>query len=124
MRKLTVAQFQDELRGQGVSSPEHCAVKCPMCRTVQSRALLKREGCPDEEVEGQIGFSCVGRWNGAGPPPRKDDQGPRDRPGCNWPLGGLFSVHELEVEKDGVSHPMFEIASPSEAQSLEASITT
>jgi hypothetical protein len=93
-----------------------------MCGTVQSRSLLKREGCPDEEVEGQIGFSCVGRWNDAGPPPRKGTDTPRDRPGCNWTLGGLFSVHELEVEKDGVSYPMFEVATPEEARALEDSI--
>ena len=120
MRKISVEEFHAELKAQGVSSPDHVAVKCPMCGTVQSRSLLRSQGCPEDKVEGQIGFSCVGRWNDAGPPPRKDDHTPRDKPGCNWTLGGLLSLHELEVEKDGVRHPMFEVAQPEEAHALEA----
>ena len=123
MRKISVDEFQAELKAQGVSSPDHVAVKCPTCGTVQSKALLKDQGCPDDKIEGQIGFSCVGRWNDAGPPPRRGDTSKREKPGCNWTLGGLLSCHELEVEKDGVSHPMFEVATSEEALALEASLT-
>jgi len=122
MRKIALEEFHAELKGQGVSSGEHAAVKCPACGTVQSKALLRQQGCPENRVEDQIGFTCVGRWNEAGPPPRKDETVPREKPGCNWTLGGLFSIHELEVEKDGVFHPMFEIATPEEARTLEASL--
>ncbi|WP_298846039.1 VVA0879 family protein [uncultured Salinicola sp.] len=124
MRKIALEEFHAELKGQGVSSPEHAAVKCPACGTVQSKALLRKQGCPEDSIEGQIGFSCVGRWNDAGPPPRKDDAAPRRVPGCNWTLGGLFSIHDLEVQKDGVSHPMFEVASPEEARKLESSLVS
>lgn len=124
MRKIALEEFHAEIRAQGTSSPDHAAVKCPACGTVQSKALLKKEGCPEDKLEGHIGFSCVGRWNDAGPPPRKDDASPREKLGCNWSLGGLFRIHELEVEKDGVSHPMFEVATAAEAKALEESLQT
>ena len=123
MRKISVEEFQAELKAQDVSSPNHFAVKCPACGTVQSRALLKNQGCPADAIEGQIGFSCVGRWNDAGPPPRKSDDTPRERPGCNWTLGGLLSLHELEVTRGDETHPMFEVATPEEALALEATLT-
>lgn len=123
MRKISVEEFQAELKAQGVSSPDHVAVKCPACGTVQSKALLKDQGCPEDKIEGQIGFSCVGRWNDAGPPPRKGDDTPRDPPGCNWTLGGLLSLHELEVTRGDENHPMFEVATPEEARALEATLT-
>ena len=118
MRIISLEEFHAELKSQGVSSSDHSAVKCPICGTVQSKALLKSEGCPEEEVEGYIGFSCVGRWNDAGPYKRNQKS---KKPGCDWTLGGLLNEHTLEVEKDGVRHPMFEVASAEEAQALEKS---
>jgi len=118
---MTVDQFQAELRAQGTSSREHCAVTCPVCGTVQSIALLTHEGCPADEAETQIGFSCVGRWNNAGPALKGKNPG-GDRTGCDYTLGGLFKLHDLEVEKDGVTHPMFDIATPDEAKALEAAL--
>lgn len=119
MRKIDKATFRAELAAQCVSSPQHLAVTCPACGTVQSRELLRREGCPDDEVDLQVGFSCVGRWNGSGAPdPARNMQ---EKPGCNWTLGGLLSIHSLEVEDDeGRLHPMFEPASPDDARRLEA----
>tara|TARA_B100000929_G_scaffold182552_2_gene144542 strand:- start:61 stop:426 length:366 start_codon:yes stop_codon:yes gene_type:complete len=119
MKVLSLEEFHEELKSQAISSPDHSAVKCPVCGTVQSKALLRDQGCPDDKIEGQIGFSCVGRWNNAGPH-KKDASS--DKPGCDWTLGGLFNVHTLEVEKDGVRHPMFEVATPEEAQQLEESL--
>jgi hypothetical protein len=121
MRKITVEQFHTELKAQGVSAREHTALKCPACGTVQSIALLLSQGCPAERVETQIGFSCVGRWNDAGPPSR-DGKPAGAKPGCNWTLGGLFRIHTLEVEMDGKVHPIFEPATADEAQALERSL--
>lgn len=119
-RRIKVAQFHEELKAQGVSGREHLALKCPVCGTVQSGASLIRAGAGTtmDEVERFLGFSCVGRFTDAGPH-RKDTPPGR---GCDWTLGGLFKVHELEVEMpDGTVHPSFEPATPDEAQALEAS---
>ena len=70
---------------------------CPRCKTEQSaRDLHELAGLPKKDVEKYIGFSCIGRFNGA--------------MGCNWTLGGLFSIHEVEVAKDGKNYPRFALA--------------
>lgn len=52
----------------------------------------------------------------AGPPRKKPDGKP-----CNWTLGGLFRLHELEViTPDGKAHPTFAVATPAQAQAHEA----
>ena len=70
------------------------------------------------EVERFVGFSCVGRWTGAGSPRTEPDGEP-----CNWTLGGLLSFAELYVVKpdDAKPFPFFELASAEEAQALERS---
>lgn len=123
MRTIKVDQFHEELKAQGTSAREHAALKCPVCGTVQSMALLRQQGCPDDKIETQIGFSCVGRWNGAGPAERDGTPASGDKPGCDWTLGGLFRIHKLEVEMDGKMHPVFEPATADEAQTLERSLT-
>lgn len=117
MRTLTVDEFKTELVAQGVSSHEHFAFICPMCKTVQSARDLISAGAGKnfDEVEKFLAFSCVGRFTDAG--------GPRNKPDgktCNWTLGGLFRVHKLEVvTPDGERHPRFELASPEQAQNHE-----
>lgn len=113
MRKITVDQFHAELKAQGVERRD-LAFKCPMCGTVQSARDLIAAGAGKDfdEVEKYLAFSCVGRWTGA-PGPRMHPDG---KP-CDWTLGGLFSMHRLEVvTEDGKAHPRFEPASPEEAQ--------
>lgn len=113
MKTLTVEQFQAALKAQGVQRDD-LALVCPMCATVQSPKdfMAAGAGSTIDEVEKYLGFSCVGRWTGA-PSPRKEPDG---KP-CNWTLGGLFSLHKLEVvTPDGRRHPMFEPATPEQAQ--------
>ncbi|MNG26055.1 hypothetical protein D3C84_1109880 [compost metagenome] len=94
---------------------EHYAFKCPICSTIQSGADLVAAGAGEnfDAVQRFLGFSCIGRFTGVGgyvkgTPPGK---------GCNWTLGGLFKMHDLEVvTEDGEHHPHFEPASPEEAQ--------
>jgi hypothetical protein len=119
IKTISLEDFRAELKAQGVSSREHSAFRCPMCGIVQSMHSLKRAGVNAEEAERQIGFSCIGRNTGAGTPRKKPDGKP-----CNWTLGGLFRLHKMEVVgEDGKAHPFFEIATPAEAQRLEASTT-
>lgn len=115
MNTMTVEQFHNALKAQGVPR-DHLAMKCPMCGTTQSAASLiaAGAGASFDEVEKFLGFSCVGRFTGAGTPRKKPDGQP-----CNWTLGGLFRLHKLEVvTPDGVKHPRFELATPDEAQTL------
>lgn len=125
MKSITHDQFKALLNEQGVSSREHWAFICPACKTVQSMALLARNGVPADKLDTQIGFSCVGRWNGAGAPDFKGARPAKGKLGCNWTLGGLLRIHQLEVSdprNDNV-HPCFELASPEQAQALEKELT-
>lgn len=71
-------------------------------------------GKTEGDVEKYVGFSCVGRWTGAGSPRKNPDGKP-----CNWTLGGLFQTHKVTVvTPDGKPHPIFEVATAEEAQAL------
>jgi hypothetical protein len=114
MQTMTLAEFHDALRAQGVRSHEDSAFVCPMCGAVQSGRDLIEAGAGSnfDEVEKYIGFSCIGRFMNAGPP-----RAQKDGKGCNWTLGGLFQLHKLEVlTPDGKRHPRFELATPEQAQ--------
>lgn len=114
---MTHAEFLDALKAHGVPRDD-LAVICPMCRTVQSARDLIRAGAGADfdAVSGSLGYSCVGRWTNAGSPRKRADGQP-----CDWSLGGLFRMHELEVvTEDGKRHPHFEIATPEQAQAHAA----
>lgn len=114
MKTITLEDFHSQLKAQGVPIT-HCAFKCPVCQTIQSGNDLINAGAGKDfdEVHKYLGFSCVGRFTGAGSHKRDNPPGH----GCNWTLGGLLQVHKLEVVADaGDRHPRFELASPEEAQ--------
>lgn len=120
METIKLDEFRARIKAQGVSDRSHAAFKCPMCKTVQSMTSLARAGADAETAEKQIGFSCVGRLTGAKSPRKVPDGNP-----CNWTLGGLFRLHEMEViDEQGTAHPHFEVATPEEAQALEAALAT
>lgn len=115
IRSIPVAEFLESLKAQGVPGI-HLAFICPMCQCVQSMdSLIKAgAGATETDVERYVGFSCVGRWTGADGPRKKPDGKP-----CDWTLGGLFSLHQLEVvTEDGKTHRHFEVASPEQAKTL------
>lgn len=118
IRTLPLADFHAELKCQGVSAREHLAFVCPICGTVQSAQDLIDAGAGRslETVERFIGFSCIGRFTGAG----AHRKGAPAGHGCNWTLGGLFQLHDFAViDDDGKAHPHFRPASAAEAQSHE-----
>jgi hypothetical protein len=119
--EITIAEAHRRMRAQGVSAREHVAFICPICATAQSIASLLRAGAPLDRVENYIGFSCEGRFTGAGPWPNDPAaQRARTKRGCDWTLGGLLRLHRLEVvTEDGDRQPSFEIASADIAQALE-----
>lgn len=113
MQTMTLDEYKAALKAQGVPH-EHIAMKCPMCGVIQSGAdlIAAGAGADFDAVEKYLGFSCVGRFTGAGSPRKKPDGKP-----CDWTLGGLFRVHKLEVvTPDGKKHPRFELATPAEVQ--------
>lgn len=124
MEKITVEELHARMKAQGVSAREHIAFKCPVCGTVQSIASLSKAGVP-AKVENYLGFSCEGRFTGAGPWPSSKAKGERADSrrairGCDWTLGGLLRIHDLTVIKpDGSEHPSFVLATPEEARELE-----
>ncbi len=129
MTELTWQQFQDQARAQGVSSREYIALICPACHTVQCAQDLIRAGAGEkppettsfETIVKYLGFSCVGRFTGAGP--AKMDAPPGK--GCDWTLGGLFHIHELEIIlPDGKRQMSFTLADPATAQAHEREIRT
>lgn len=107
-RTITVDQFKAELMAQGVPR-EHFAVVCVSCGTPQSRQDFVDAGIHPtiEESQKHWGFSCIGRWKQAGK-------------GCDWTLGGLFTIHTLEITQEGEEKPFpcFEPATPEQAQQL------
>ncbi len=115
IEKITLPDFQARLEAQGVPK-EHLAFKCPICAFVQSAQSFICAGAGEDfaAVEKYTGFSCVGRFMGAGPARKEPDGKP-----CDWSLGGLLKLHKMEVEvEEGLYWPVFEIASPAEAQAL------
>jgi len=95
MKIMTLDEFLDAMKAQGKPREEITFV-CPMCKTEQCAKDLINAGAGKDfgEVEKYLGFSCVGRWD--------------ENKGCDWTLGGLLQIHELEVvTPDGETHPRF-----------------
>lgn len=113
MKTMTLEEFRAALQAQGVEREDY-AFRCPMCETVQSARDLIAAGAGAnlDEVRRYEGFSCIGRFTGAGSPSKAGKGN-----GCNWTLGGFFQMHRLEVlTEDGERHPRLEPVTPEEAQ--------
>ena len=110
--QISMKEFLSRLQVQG-GPPEHYAYKCVRCGHVQSAASLARY-IPAGDAINAAYFSCEGCFTKVG--------------GCDWTLGGLLQIHKLEVlaEDDVVDMlrtvPVFEPASPEEAQDLMSKI--
>jgi hypothetical protein len=92
--------------------PPNWKFVCPVCKTEQTPQDLIDAGVKKDQINQYIGFSCIGRFTGAGEHKRGAEPGK----GCNWTLGGLLHIHTLEVEMDdGARRPVFEFAPEAEA---------
>jgi hypothetical protein len=94
---------------------------CPACGTTQSVQQLVdaviAAGGKKDDVHRYIGFSCIGRFTGQGDVGiTVKHKGQKWDKGCNWTLGGLLHIHELEViMPDGRRRPTFQLAIATEA---------
>ena len=98
MKYMTSEEFQSECSKRFGDDPLQWQFVCPQCKTVQTgQQLIDTGKVSREDVGGFMAFSCIGRFD--------------ESQGCNWTLGGLFQIHELEVVIDGDTHrPCFELA--------------
>lgn len=95
MITLTLEEYISAIKSQDVDTLD-ATFKCPKCETLQSISDLIKAGAGKnkDEVLKFIGFSCIGRFD--------------SKKGCDWTLGGLFQIHELEViYPDGSVGPRF-----------------
>lgn len=99
MKTMTVKEWR--ARGEALygKNEREWKFRCVKCGNVQSAVLV------DERNPEQIGqiksnwiyFACEGRKTAG--------------VGCDWSLGGLFTIHKLEViDERGRRHPAFEFA--------------
>lgn len=97
MKVISLEAFKAEATKRFGEDAKKWQFKCVKCGTTQSAEDLVAAGVPKEKVDRFIGFSCIGRWD--------------KNKGCDWTLGGLFTIHEIEIETpDGKRHPHFELA--------------
>ncbi len=101
--QITHKEFLEMIQTQGHKDNFDATFQCPACKTLQSgNDLIKVSGLSRDEVRKYIGFSCIGRLN-------------NKASGCDWTLGGLLQIHELEVvTEDGQTHPVFVPMTPEE----------
>jgi hypothetical protein len=74
--------------------------RCPRCGGVQTGQDFVDAGLTPEQAATRAYFSCIGRVV-------------RGR-GCDWSLGGLLRIHEVEVldPTDGSTVPVFDFDRP------------
>lgn len=109
MRTLTQDELIAEMRARHGEDAKQWKFVCPMCKTPQCANDFYAAGFKPGtgEVNKYLGFSCIGRFTNAG----EHKKGTPPGKGCNWTLGGLFQIHELEVIlPDGKKSPCMEIA--------------
>lgn len=65
--------------------------RCVKCGHIQTAQDFRDIGV---DPNGKVYFSCIGRW-------KKGE-------GCDWSLGGLFTIHEREImDENGKTMPVF-----------------
>lgn len=114
-RQISYDDFRAEAVKRFGEDPRHWKFVCPACGTKQSPADLLATGkfVPGSgQVNKVVGYSCIGRFTGQG----DDGIAAKNRglawdKGCNWTLGGLLQIHDIElIDEDGEAHPHFDLA--------------
>lgn len=94
MKTMTLKEWKKKAKSLFGSDPLDWEFKCVQCGHIQKGRDF--QGVVDDPMNMAF-FSCIGRW--------------KKGVGCDWTLGGLLRIHELEVEaEDGKHIPVFEFA--------------
>jgi hypothetical protein len=97
MKTMKLEDFKAEARKRFGPDNKKWKFQCPHCKTAQSAEDLVAAGVSKDDINKYVGFSCIGRFT-------------KDK-GCDWTLGGLFQIHEIEIEiADGTKHVSFDLA--------------
>lgn len=113
MKTMTRDEFLEEAKRRFGPKARYWKFVCPACGTVQSIQQLLDAGVTKEKIDGVIGFSCIGRFTGQGDAGiAAKNRGEKWDKGCNWTLGGLLRIHQLEVLIEGTARPTFQLAEP------------
>lgn len=103
MDVITLEDFKAKAIELFGKDPIKWKFKCPRCGESQSAEDFLDAGLDKNDVEKYIGFSCIGRFIDVA-----------EEKGCDWTLGGLFQMHDIEISDDnGKSHPHFDLAAKS-----------
>lgn len=94
LKKLSIDEWTKEGEKLFGKDKKTWQFKCVQCGNVQTYHDFEKLGI--ESPEHYVHFSCIGRFN-------------EKKTGCDWTLGGLFTIHKVEVEdNEGKTHPCFE----------------
>ena len=94
---MTIENFRKEAIKRFGDDAREWEFICPNCKTKQRFLDFVDAGVPEDTISGFVGFSCIGRID--------------ENKGCDWTLGGLIQIHELEIiVEDGSHHPHFDLA--------------
>ena len=106
MKQIKLADFLAEGERRFGKDLKRWQFICPKCKTVITPEDYHNAGVPNDKINGAVGFNCIGRFT-------------KDK-GCDWTLGGLFQLHELEIEDDeGKMRPHFDFPPETECQLCE-----
>lgn len=94
----SIEEWQKEAERLFGKDTKQWKFECPMCHTIQTPKDLIDTGMTVEEMQGYVGFSCIGRFT--------------KEKGCDWTLGGLFRIHTVEIKTDKGFRPYFDFAYP------------
>ena len=103
MKQMSLKEFQAKCSEHWPSIMDVEFI-CPACETIQTGHDLVEAGAGKDydEVNGLLGFSCIGRFN-------------NKAKGCDWTLGGLLQLHTLELTDGHDTRPCFEINFPTKS---------
>ena len=82
MEKQTKEEFMEQGEKLFGKDKKEWKFRCISCGECQTYNDFKEAGVDDPS--GYVHFSCIGRFD--------------EKRGCNWTLGGLFTIHQKEVD--------------------------
>jgi len=98
MKTYTHEEWLDEAERRFGDDPRDWLFVCPRCKTEQCAWDFYEAGVKGSTIDKVLAFSCIGRFT--------------DGKGCDWTLGGLFQIHEVEVEFGDKKRRTFAFAEP------------